>query len=191
MRLPRRKRVLGISGGLIFAVIVSAAAVADDLTPQEKKLIPLAKAEGAVITMSSLFQDKTARALEEGFRKRYGLGDDFKYTNVRKGTGPTGSTARQEIKAGRITFDAIMVAGSYRPLEDAFRIAHTQLIGWISSETGLSVMDTYQLVTQASRSPIANVCDANYTVVAVMPKRHLPDTAWMGGRSSKAIPGGV
>jgi len=77
--------------------------------------------------------------------------------------------------------DAIMVAGSYRPLEDAFRIAHTQLIRWISEETGLSVMDTYQLVTQASRSPIANVCDANYTVVAVMPKRHLPDVAWMGG----------
>src|SRR2546428_4609929 len=57
----------------------------------------------------------------------------------------------------------IMVAGSYRPLEDAFRIAPTQLIRWISAETGPSMMDTYQLVTQASRSPIANVCDANYT----------------------------
>jgi acetamidase/formamidase len=76
--------------------------------------------------------------------------------------------------------EAIMVAGSYRPLEDAFRIAHTQLIDWISTETGLSLMDTYQLVTQASRSPIANVCDANYTVVAKIPKRYLPrDVAWM------------
>ncbi|HYU50802.1 MAG TPA: acetamidase/formamidase family protein [Candidatus Limnocylindria bacterium] len=70
--------------------------------------------------------------------------------------------------------DWIMVAGSYRPLEDAFRIAHTQLIRWISEETDLSVMDAYQLVTQASRSPIANVCDANYTIVAKMPKRYLP-----------------
>lgn len=78
--------------------------------------------------------------------------------------------------------EAVMVAGSYRPLEDAFRIAHTQLIGWISAETGLSAMDAYQLVTQASRSPIANVCDANYTVVAKMPKRYLPrDVAWMDG----------
>jgi hypothetical protein len=75
-----------------------------------------------------------------------------------------------------------MVAGSYRPLEDAFRIAHTQLIGWIAADTGMSLMDTYQLVTQASRSPIANVCDANYTVVAKMPKRYLPrDIAWMDG----------
>jgi acetamidase/formamidase len=82
--------------------------------------------------------------------------------------------------------DSIMVAGSYRPLEDAFRIAHTQLILWIAAETGLSIMDTYQLVTQASRSPIANVCDANYTIVAKMPKRFLPSrTTWMGGAHAR------
>jgi acetamidase/formamidase len=76
----------------------------------------------------------------------------------------------------------IMVAGSGRPLEDAFRVAHTQLIRWIADETGLSIMDTYQLVTQCSRSPIANVCDANYTIVAKIEKRYLPGTAgWMGG----------
>jgi len=77
--------------------------------------------------------------------------------------------------------DSIMVAGSYRPLEDAFRIAHTQLIHWICAETDLSIMDAYQLVTQGSRSPIANVCDANYTIVAKMPKRFLPDVNWMDG----------
>ncbi len=78
--------------------------------------------------------------------------------------------------------DAIMVAGSYRPLEDAFRIAHTQLIRWIVAEIGLSEMDAYQLVSQASSSPIANVCDANYTVLAKMPKRYLPrDVPWLGG----------
>jgi acetamidase/formamidase len=82
--------------------------------------------------------------------------------------------------------DTIMVAGSYRPLEDAFRIAHTQLIHWIVAETGLSTMDTYQLVTQGSRSPIANVCDANYTIVAQMPKRYLPrDLDWMGGMHAR------
>ncbi|HEY3522611.1 MAG TPA: acetamidase/formamidase family protein [Candidatus Limnocylindrales bacterium] len=70
--------------------------------------------------------------------------------------------------------ESIMVAGSYRPLEDAFRIAHTQLVTWVAAETGLSILDAYQLVTQASRSPIANVCDANYTIVAKLPKRYLP-----------------
>jgi acetamidase/formamidase len=76
--------------------------------------------------------------------------------------------------------EAIMVAGSSRPLEDAFRIAHMQLIRWICAETGLSEMDAYQLVTQASRSPIANVCDANYTIIAKMQKRYLPPGVdWM------------
>ncbi|MCC7486917.1 MAG: extracellular solute-binding protein [Burkholderiales bacterium] len=100
------------AAGLAIALAFAAAAAASDLTPQEKALIPLAKKEGAVVSMSSLFQDNTVRALEEGFRKRYGLGPDFKYTNIRKGTGPTVSTARQEIKAGRVTFDVIMVAGA-------------------------------------------------------------------------------
>jgi acetamidase/formamidase len=77
--------------------------------------------------------------------------------------------------------EMIMVAGSYRPLEDAFRIAHTQLVRWICAETHLSLMDAYQLVSQASRSPVANVVDANYTIVAKMPKRYLPETGgWMG-----------
>src|SRR5207249_8281539 len=94
--------------------------------------------------------------------------------------------------------DASMVAGSYRPLVDAFRIAHTQLVRWIAEATGLSVLDAYQLVTQGSRSPIANVCDANYTIVAKMPKRYLPPGVdWMRGtherlrESSKAVKGVV
>ncbi len=82
--------------------------------------------------------------------------------------------------------DAIMVAGSYRPLEDAFRIAHTQLVTWIAAATGLSLMDAYQLLSQASRSRIANVVDANYTIVAKAPKRYLPrDIPWMDGTHEK------
>jgi acetamidase/formamidase len=78
--------------------------------------------------------------------------------------------------------DSIMVAGSYRPLEDAFRIAHTELVRWVAGDTGLSVSDAYQLVSQIATSRIANVVDPNYTVVAKVPKRHLPrDISWMGG----------
>ena len=71
-------------------------------------------------------------------------------------------------------------------LEDAFRIAHTQIVQWIAKDTGLSIMDTYQLVSQAARSRIANVCDANYTIVAKVPKRFLPsDIPWMNGVHQK------
>jgi acetamidase/formamidase len=68
----------------------------------------------------------------------------------------------------------IMSTGSARPLEDAFRIAQTDLIGWLVSDCGLAVMDAYQLVSQAVESPLANVCDINYTSVAKIRKEWLP-----------------
>ncbi|MGA9162402.1 MAG: acetamidase/formamidase family protein [Actinomycetota bacterium] len=68
----------------------------------------------------------------------------------------------------------IMSTGSARPLEDAFRIAHGDLVRWLAEEHGLDPLDAYQLVSQISESPVANVCDPNYTFVAKAPKRFLP-----------------
>jgi acetamidase/formamidase len=76
--------------------------------------------------------------------------------------------------------DYIMVAGSARPLEDAFRIAQTQLVLWLASQYGLDTMDAYQLVTQAVEAPLANVVDVNYTSMAKILKRYLPSGAVMG-----------
>ena len=42
----------------------------------------------------------------------------------------------------------IMTTVSARPLEDAFRIAHAELVRWVSELTALSLMDAYQLVSQ-------------------------------------------
>ncbi len=68
----------------------------------------------------------------------------------------------------------IMTAGSARPLEDAFRIAQADIIGWLAADYGFDPLDAYQLVTQAIESPLANVCDTNYTCVAKLAKRYLP-----------------
>ena len=68
-----------------------------------------------------------------------------------------------------------MSTGSARPLEDAFRIAQLDLVEWIATDHGLSKLDAYQLITQAVESPLANVCDANYTSVAKIAKRWLPE----------------
>jgi acetamidase/formamidase len=70
--------------------------------------------------------------------------------------------------------EVIMSTGSARPLEDAFRIAHGDLVHWLTEEHGLDALDAYQLVSQIAESPVANVCDPNYTFVAKAPKRHLP-----------------
>jgi acetamidase/formamidase len=68
----------------------------------------------------------------------------------------------------------VMSTGSARPLEDAFRIAQLDLVEWIAVDHGLSKLDAYQLVTQAVESPLANVCDINYTSVAKIRKQWLP-----------------
>jgi acetamidase/formamidase len=74
----------------------------------------------------------------------------------------------------------IMSAGSARPLEDAFRIAQHDMVTWVAELCGLDPIDAYQLVTQAVESPLANVCDTNYTSIAKMPKRYLSATAYEG-----------
>ena len=75
----------------------------------------------------------------------------------------------------------IMTTGSTKPLEDAFRISHVQMVHWVAELTGLSVMDAYQLVTQVALSPVANVVDTNYTMVAKVKKSYLPGISPMNG----------
>lgn len=68
----------------------------------------------------------------------------------------------------------IMVAGSARPLIDAFRLAHVELIEWLEEEYGFGRWDAYQLLGQLGESSVANIVDPAYTVVAKFPKRFLP-----------------
>jgi amidase len=68
----------------------------------------------------------------------------------------------------------IMVAGSVRPLVDAFRIAQVELIEWLVEEYGFDKLDAYQVVSQGGVTRVANVVDPNYTVVAKFPKSALP-----------------
>ncbi|GIF23063.1 acetamidase/formamidase [Actinoplanes tereljensis] len=75
----------------------------------------------------------------------------------------------------------LMTTGSARPLEDAFRIAHTELVRWVAELTGLSTIDAYQLVSQTALTPVANVVDTNYTVVAKIPKAVLRGATGYGG----------
>ena len=79
----------------------------------------------------------------------------------------------------------LMTTGSTKPLEDAFRIAHVQMVRWVSELTGLSEMDSYQLVAQVALTPVANVCDTVYTMVCKVPKRCLPGVVAMGGAHSR------
>lgn len=68
----------------------------------------------------------------------------------------------------------LAVVGSSRPLEDAWRAAQADLGAWLGELHGLDTLDAYQLLTQISEAPLANVCDANYSSVVMAPKALLP-----------------
>jgi acetamidase/formamidase len=67
----------------------------------------------------------------------------------------------------------IMVAGSGRPLIDAFRLAHVELIEWMVEDYGFDKLDAYALLGQVAESTVANIVDPAYTVIAKVAKRYL------------------
>lgn len=68
----------------------------------------------------------------------------------------------------------LMVAGSARPLIDAFRLAHVEMIEWLEEDYGFDRWEAYQVFSQVAVSRVANIVDPQYTVVAKFPKRFLP-----------------
>src|SRR4051794_22241416 len=75
----------------------------------------------------------------------------------------------------------LMTVGSCRPLEDAWRVSQVEMVAWLGELYGLDKMDGYQLLSQVSEVPLANVVDANYSVVTKAPKSLLPAAAAFGG----------
>jgi acetamidase/formamidase len=74
-----------------------------------------------------------------------------------------------------------MTVGSSRPLEDAWRIGQVELVRWFQTLYGLHPMDAYQLLSQVTEVPIANVVDANYSAVVKARKSLLPAASAYGG----------
>ena len=75
----------------------------------------------------------------------------------------------------------LMAIGSSRPMEDSWRIGNAELVGWVGQLCGLHPMDAYQLCSQITLAPIANVVDANYSVVVKAAKSLLPAAEAFGG----------
>jgi acetamidase/formamidase len=67
-----------------------------------------------------------------------------------------------------------MAVGIYRPVDDALRIAFTELVAWIKSDYGLSALDAYELLSKVAKVRMAEMVDPNYAVVVSIDKRFLP-----------------
>jgi amidase len=59
------------------------------------------------------------------------------------------------------------------------------MVLWVAELTGQSTLDAYQLVSQTALTPVANVVDTNYTVVAKVPKSVLGGAVAMGGAHAR------
>jgi acetamidase/formamidase len=69
---------------------------------------------------------------------------------------------------------SLMALGSYRPVDDALRIAFTELIKWVEKDYGLAPLDTYELLSKVARIDLNEMVDPNYVVVAIIDKKYLP-----------------
>jgi amidase len=67
-----------------------------------------------------------------------------------------------------------MTVGAYRPVDDAVRIAFTELVHWIHRDYGLSDLDAYELLSKVARVHFDEMVDPNYVVVASIKKGYLP-----------------
>ncbi|MBM3527413.1 MAG: ABC transporter substrate-binding protein [Alphaproteobacteria bacterium] len=132
-------RPIAVVAAPFVALIVSAGiGLSAELSPQEKKLVEGAKKEGAVTLLNPIFSDRTGELLGKAFVQHYNLGPNFKFNNLRKGTGQTVAQVRQEILARKFTVDILLVSapaffdeaakrGAFEALDSAYWKNHADL----------------------------------------------------------------
>ena len=180
MRIYRHFFHICVATALVLAASIATVPMAAgaELTPQEKRLIPAAKREGAVTIINPLFSDRTAKRMGPAFIKRYGLGSNFKFNNIRKGTGATIATVRQEMKANKFTIDVHLVSdpgffaaaaarGAFLKLDSGYWKDHEEVVKNAGQYANypfvvVPLAYTFQPVWNSSCPGMANINVARY-----------------------------
>jgi acetamidase/formamidase len=71
----------------------------------------------------------------------------------------------------------IMAVGIYRPLDDALRIAFSEMVNWMQEDYGFSKLDAYELLSKVAEIHLTEMVDPNYVVIAKINKKYLPPLA--------------
>ena len=78
----------------------------------------------------------------------------------------------------RLETDSLLMAiGSARPLEDATRIAYSELVLWLEKEYGFERWDIYMMLSQCGKVRLGNFVDPKYSVGAGIEKKYLAPAA--------------
>ena len=75
------------------------------------------------------------------------------------------------------TAEHIGAVACARPLEDAFRLAVEELVGWMVADYGFPEADAVLLLGQVAEARCAQLVNPKYTYVAKIARRFLPDAA--------------
>jgi iron(III) transport system substrate-binding protein len=172
---------LAVPCAALTVLATSSIARAAELTSQEKALVAGAKKEGAVTLLNPIFSDRTGERLGKAFVEHYGLGPNFKFNNLRKGTGQTVAQVRQEIQANKFTVDILLVSapgffdpaskrGAFEKLDSPYWKNHADLVksaGQYSSYPYVVVPFAYsfQPVWNSSCPGMSNYSASNYNDV--------------------------
>jgi len=68
----------------------------------------------------------------------------------------------------------IMTVGSSRPLMEAMKLAHIEMVSFLMQDYGFDKWEALQILSQVGLCRIGNIVDPNYTVVVKFPKKYLP-----------------
>src|SRR5258708_14494168 len=68
----------------------------------------------------------------------------------------------------------IMATGIYRPVDDAARIAVTELVHWIHADYSLSELAAYQLLSKVGKLHLTEMIHPNYVVIPAIDTKYLP-----------------
>jgi amidase len=71
------------------------------------------------------------------------------------------------------TTDHIAAIASARPLEDAFRLAVEELVGWMVSDYGFTTADAVMLLGQVAEARCTQLVNPKYTYIAKVRKEYL------------------
>jgi acetamidase/formamidase len=77
----------------------------------------------------------------------------------------------------------IFTIGNARPLEQALRLATTEIFSWLADDLEMDASYVSLLLTQAAEYEVANVFDPAYSVVCKLSRALLPDKFRSGGMS--------
>lgn len=70
--------------------------------------------------------------------------------------------------------DSLMTVGAIRPLDDALRVALSELVLWIEKDYGLHRLDAYELLSMVGRIHLTEMVDPNFVVIMIIDKKFLP-----------------